>query len=534
MTIDTIVVADPVLTVDKKFDRAEAFAITNGRVSAVGSERDVLSLGDDRTEIHRFTDKTVLPSFIDPHCHMLFAGRWEHLQVNLTPEATDSFDSIAKSLTQESQETEEGDWVLGFGYDDTKLCEGDHPTRELLDEASTDHPIFITHSSGHIAVVNTKALEVAGIDEGTLDPDGGHFEREQDGFPNGILREKAMNPFVGDYYTGGLIPAPSIEDDRAALRYACNRYNSVGITSVADALIGPEEIRTYREGSKRDDLTVRSYLMVYYDYFEQLNELNLDTGFGDEMVRIGSIKNIIDGAIASRTAYLNEPYDGREDRGDLVLSQDEITEQVVKANREGYQVGYHANGDAAIEMLLNAYERALEEHPRTDHRHRIEHCTVVNDELLDRIEALDLCVTPFSTYIYQHGEKMSAYGDRLDRMFPYGSCVDRGITVGGSSDNPAGLLDPLLGIRTMVTRKTADGNVIGPDEAIGVEDAIRVYTCDAAYTCFEDDVKGSIEPDKLADFVVLSDDPTAVDPDEIHEIEVDRTFLAGEQVFPSP
>jgi hypothetical protein len=308
----------------------------------------------------------------------------------------------------------------------------------------------------------------------------------------------------------------------------------VGITSIADALVGPEEIRTYREGFKRDALTVRSYLMVYYEYFEHLNELNLDTGFGDEMVRIGSIKNIVDGAIASKTAYLNEPYDGREDHGDLVLSQDEITEQVVKANREGYQIGYHANGDAAIEMLLNAYERALEEHPRTDHRHRIEHCTVVNDELLDRIEALDLCVTPFSTYIYQHGEKMSAYGDRLDRMFPYGSCVDRGIAVGGSSDNPAGLLDPLLGIRTMVTRKTADGNVIVPDEAIGVEDAIRAYTCDAAYTCFEEDIKGSIEPDKLADFVVLSDDPTAVDPNDIHQIKVDRTFLGGEQVFPSP
>lgn len=288
----------------------------------------------------------------------------------------------------------------------------------------------------------------------------------------------------------------------------------------------------YRDGAKRDNLSVRAYLMVLQDHFDDLNRLGIDSGFGDEMVKIGLIKNFVDGAIAARTAYLEEPYEGRDDRGDLVISQEELNEQIMDAHKAGYQIGVHANGDAAIEMLLDAYERALEAHPREDHRHRIEHGTMVNDEIVDRIEELNLCVLPFSTYIYQHGDdKLSEYGDRLERMFPYNSYLERGIPVGGSSDNPAGLLPPLLGIRTMVTRKTRSGDAISPHEAISVEEAIRVYTTGAAYCSFEEAIKGSIEPGKLADFVVLSDDPTEVPADDIHEIDVEATYLGGEAVY---
>lgn len=533
MTVDTVVIADSVITVDEEFSRSEAFAISNGLFSAVGSESEIESLVGPDTEIRRFEGKTILPGFIDPHCHMTFIGRWKHLRVELTPTMVSSFDDIIEKLSEEANDTPENEWVLGFGYDDTKLAEGTHPTRDVLDEVSTNHPIFITHSGGHIAAVNTKALKVADIDKNTSDPEGGHFEREDNDFPNGVLHEKAMEPFTGSYYTGGIIPKPSPEEDQEALRNICQHYNSVGITSVGEALVGPDEIRMYREGYKQDNLTIRSYLMVYYDHLEHLKELNIDTGFGNDMVQIGLIKNIVDGAISSRTAYLEKPYKGEDYRGDLVLSQEEITEQVLEAHQEGYQIGYHANGDAAIDMLLNAYEQALEEYPRDDHRHRIEHCTVVNTELLDRIEELDLCVTPFSTYIYQHGEKMEEYGDRVEHMFPYGSCVERGIVAGGSSDNPAGLLDPLLGIRTMVTRKTKDGDVIGADEAIEVEEAIKIYTKNAAYVSFNENIKGSIEPNKLADFVVLSDDPTAVEPGNIHNIDVEQTFLGGEEVYRS-
>jgi predicted amidohydrolase YtcJ len=433
-------------------------------------------------------------------------------------------------LAAEAAETPAGEWVVGFGHDDTKLDEGRHPTRHDLDRVSEDHPVYVTPAGGHVSMVNTRGLELAGVDADTPDPDGGHFEREEDGYPNGVLHEAAQRRFGGGDDHEGLIPDPTPEEDQGALAAVCERYNAEGITSVGEAVVGPDEIRMYRDGVKEDNLSVRAYLMVLHDHFEKLRALEVDSGFGDEMVQVGLVKNFVDGAIAARTAYLEEPYDGRDDRGDLVISQEELNEQVMEAHEAGYQIGVHANGDAAIEMLLEAYERALEAHPR-EHRHRIEHATMVTDDILDRIEALDLCVLPFSTYIYQHGDdKLGEYGDRLERMFPYASYVERGLTVGSGSDHPAGLLPPLLGIRTMVTRKTRSGDRISPHEAIGVEEAIRVYTSWAARCSFEEDVKGSIEPGKLADFVILDADPTAVDPDDIHEIGVEATYLGGERV----
>lgn len=528
---DTVVLADTVHTVVDDFSSAEGFAIYDGTIAAVGSADDIEAMAGPDTERLDFEGRTVLPGFIDAHCHMAIAGRQRALQVDLRPGRVTSYADMVAALADEAQETPAGEWIVGFGHDDTKLAEGSHPTRDVLDRASTDHPIFVTASGGHLSMVNTTALEIAGVDADTPDPDGGHFEREDDGYPNGILHEAARNVFRGGDDEEGLIPDPTPAEDQAALREICGVYNAAGITSVGEAVVTPDEIRLYRQGAREDNLTVRASLMVLFEYFDELTALNIDSGFGDDLVRIGPIKDFVDGAIAARTAYLDEPYDGRDDRGDLVISQETLNDRVMRAHEAGYQIGVHANGDAAIRMLLDAYERALEAHPREDHRHRIEHGTVVTESLLDRIEALDLCVLPFSTYIYQHGEKLGEYGDRLDRMFPFGSYLERGIPVGGSSDNPAGLLPPLLGIRTMVTRKTRDGDVIAPHEAIPVEEAIRVYTERAAYCTFEEDRKGSIEPGKLADFVVLSEDPTAVDPGRIHQIDVEATFLGGEQVY---
>jgi len=529
---DLIVRADTVLTVDEEFSTAEAFAVYEDTIVDVGSADEIEELAGPDTEVVDAEGSTVLPGFIDAHCHMAFDGRQQYLEVDLGPGTVGSMDELVASLEAETESTPAGEWIVGFGHDDTKLEEGRHPTRHDLDRATTDHPVLVTPAGGHVSMVNTRALEVAGVDAGTPDPEGGHFEREDDGYPNGILHEAARHRFTGRDGEEGLIPEPTPEEDQGALAEVCERYNAEGITGVGEAVVGPDEIRMYRDGAREGNLTVRAYLMVLHDHFEKLRDLGIDTGFGDEMVRVGLVKNFVDGAIAARTAYLDEPYEGRDDRGDLVISQETLDEQVMEAHEAGYQIGVHANGDAAIRMLLDAYEKALEAHPREDHRHRIEHGTVVTEDLLDRIEELDLCVLPFSTYIYQHGDdKLGEYGDRLERMFPYGSCVERGIPVGGSTDNPAGLLPPLLGIRTMVTRKTRGGDRIAPHEAISVEDAIRVYTSWAAYCSFEEGIKGSIEAGKLADFVVLSDDPTAVDPDAIHEIGVEATYLGGERVY---
>jgi predicted amidohydrolase YtcJ len=263
-----------------------------------------------------------------------------------------------------------------------------------------------------------------------------------------------------------------------------------------------------------------------------LNDLHFRTDLGDNLLKIGPIKATADGAISSRTAYLSEPYNGDpDDYGDLRMTQDELDEFVLAGHKAGWQVAVHANGDATIEMVLDAFEKALQKHPREDHRHRIEHCTVVNEDILRRIKELNLVVNPFSTYLYQHGEKMVDYGERASMMFAHGSFLKHNIPVSGTTDNPAGLLNPLLGIQTMVTRKTNEGDVIGSEQRISVEEALRIYTMGSAYSRFEEQSKGSITPGKLADFVVLSANPTTVDPSSISDINVERTYMGGDCVY---
>jgi len=296
--------------------------------------------------------------------------------------------------------------------------------------------------------------------------------------------------------------------------------------------VTPAEIATYHAGREAGKLSVRVDMMIFDAHLAALRELRLRTGFGDEWLRIGGIKSFVDGAIAGRTAWLSEPYAGRpDDYGIPTKTPEEIERIVLDAHRAGFQVEVHANGDRAIDVVLTAYEKALREQPRQGHRHRIAHCPVVTPALLERIKALGAVVLPFSTYVYEHGDKMAEYGKRISMMFAHRSFLDCGIPVAGSSDNPCATEDPLLAIRTMVTRRSADGEVLGPEQRISPQEAIRIYTMGSAYASFEESIKGSIEPGKLADFVLLSADPCRVPAEEIHQIRVERTFVGGAEVY---
>ncbi len=373
------------------------------------------------------------------------------------------------------------------------------------------------------------ALELAGFDRDTPDPFGGRLERDPDtGDLNGVIYERAIEPV-----RFGLIPSDTPEIRREGLRTICRMLTEVGLTSVHDARVVRDEFVTYQEGRDAGDLSMRVYALMYHPHFRSLQEAGLKTGFGDDMLRLGGIKMVADGAIAARTAYLSEPYVGSDcDHGILAMSAEEIEENVMEMHRAGFQVCIHANGDLAIEMVLNAYEKAQAADPRPNPRHRVEHCTLVNPDILTKMHNLGTIATPFCTYVYHHGEKMPFYGEeRLQWMFAQRSFLDYGVVGTGATDYPPGPFQPLLGIQSCVTRTDSRGNVWGPNQKVSVEEALRIYTMHSAYASFDEDRKGSLEVGKMADMVVLGEDPTQIDPFGIKDIQVQRTIVGGRTVY---
>jgi predicted amidohydrolase YtcJ len=515
------------ITVDELQSRAQAVAISGGRLVAVGSNDDVLNLATARTRRIDLAGRTVVPGFIDAHTHPAYAGNRHLKQVDCDLR---SIVAIQAALRERAAKTPPGDWVLGFKYDDTKTSEGRRLTRADLDAVSTEHPVFVEHRGGHTAYLNSLAFAKAGITDSTPDPPGGHFDRDAAGRLSGRVAENAKGAVEA------VIPSDLTRDERReGVKLISQMMTRTGITSVHDALGSPEDLRAYQDAREAGELGFRVYCSVYVDYLDRMLAAGIRTGLGDERVRIGFLKATCDGSISERTARLSEPYVGRpDDRGILVTPEPQLYESLRKAHLAGWQLGVHANGDEAIDIVLRVYERLQREHPREDARYRVEHCTVVNDSLVARIKALGAIPTPFSTYVYFHGEKMRAYGpERLEHMFALRSFLDAGIRVTQASDYPPGPFEPMMALQSEVTRTDMRGNTWGPSQRITVEEAIRVGTLNGAYASFEEHRKGSIEAGKLADLVVLGRDPLREDPATLVTIPVERTMVGGRWVFES-
>lgn len=526
LAADTIVQNANIITVDPGYPRAQALAIRAGKFALVGSNDDVTSLVGPDTQVMDVGGLTVVPGFIDAHIHVLSSGI---RHVTCADCDQQSIQAIQDALREKSRDVPAGEWVQGFKFDDTKTKEDRFLNRQDLDSVSTDHPIMVSHRAGHVYYLNSKALELAGFTRETPDPPGGRFGRDPaTGELNGVVYERAIERVSYE-----LLPPVTPEVRRQGLRLICQMFSQAGLTSVHDAMVSNEDLLTYQEGRDDGDLTLRVYMLMHKNQFPSLRDAGVRTGFGDDVLRLGGIKMVSDGAIASRTAYLSEPYIGSEnDHGILAMSPVETEEQVMEIHRAGFQVCIHANGDLAIDMVLTAYEKAQAAYPRQDPRHRIEHCTVVNPDLLKRMKSLGVVATPFCTYVYYHGEKMRFYGEeRLQWMFAQRSFLDYGINATGATDYPPGPFEPLLGIQSCVTRTDSSGNTWGANQRVSVEEALKIYTLHGAYASFEEKVKGSIEAGKLADLVVLGADPTQVDPMTIKDIPVVRTVIGGTTVY---
>jgi predicted amidohydrolase YtcJ len=509
-------------TVDEKQPRAQAVAISQGRFTAVGSNDDILPLGTIRSRRIDLDGKTVLPGFIDAHAHPVESGR-NHLRMLACD--LPSISQVVAALKNRSRQTPSGQWVLGFLYDDSKT---EHPlTRQDLDGAAPDHPAIVYHRGGHIAFVNSLALKAAGVDEHTPDPEGGRFERDAAGHLTGRVADKAVEAIRKQ------IPRQDTpEEGRQAVKLITKMMAGKGITSAGDADASPEDLKAYQDGYAAGDLSIRIYCIMSVGSLDRMLAAGIRTGLGDEWVRVGGIKQYVDGSISERTARLSQPYVGMGEYYGLFLSsEEELYQNGRKAHAAGWQLSTHANGDVAIERILNVYERIQREMPRPDPRYRIEHCTLVSDALIQRMRMLGVIPVPFSGYVYYHGEKMHFYGaERLTHMFAMRSFLDAGLRPTDSSDYTASPFEPMMWLQSQVTRTDMKGNAWGTNQRISIEEAIRCGTINGAYASFEENLKGSIEPGKLADLVVLGRDPLRQDPMSLSTIAVERTMAGGRWV----
>lgn len=512
-------------TANDRMPRAEAVAISGGRFLAVGSNDEVLSLAAGLSRKIDLGGKTVVPGFNDAHAHPCESGV-AHLRMVACD--MDSIEQIQAALRERGQKTAHDSWVLGFLYDDGKTP---RPlSRQDLDAAVPDHPVLVRHRGGHTIFVNSAALRLAGVDEKTPDPPGGRFEHDAAGHLTGHIGDKAADRFFQ------LIAfTPTRDDYREGAKLISKLFTSKGVTSATDAMSTPEIVQGYQDARDAGELRMRVYAHIMVTELDKMMAAGVHTGFGDEWVRIGAVKQFADGSISERTAWLSQPYIGMGDyRGLKVGTREELYEHGRKAHAAGWQLGTHANGDLAIDEVLSVYEQIQREMPKADPRFRIEHCTLLNESLLQRMKALNVIPVPFSGYVYFHGDVMHFYGEeRTRRMFPMRDFLDHRLRPTDSSDYTASPSDPMMWLRSQVTRTDMKQEMWGPNQKITVAEALRCGTVNGAYASFEERWKGTIEPGKLADLVVLGQDPFKVDPAELNKIVVERTMTGGKWVYES-
>jgi predicted amidohydrolase YtcJ len=508
------------------FARCDALAISGGRVLAFGANAEMRALATASTRQVDLGGRTVVPGFNDAHTHVANSGLRHLREVDCDLR---SIAEIQQAIRARASATPKGELIRGFKYDDTKTREGRKLSRQDLDAAAPDHPVVISHRGGHTVYVNSRMLNLRDINQKTPSPAGGEIVHDAGGSLTGELRETAAQAVR----TGG--PAYSREDRREGVKLMTKLFAQAGVTSTHDAQGSPDDLRAYQDAYESGDLFCRVYTLINYRFIDAMIAAGIRTGFGNDWCRVGAMKLVSDGSISERTARLSQPYMGRpNDYGIQVMTEDELYQHARKAHLAGWQIGTHANGDAGIDVALRVYERLQRESPRKDPRFRLEHCTLINDALLRRIKALNAIPTPFWTYVYYHGEKMAEYGEeRLNRMFAMRSFLDAGIRVAPGSDYVPGPFDPMMALQSCVTRTDTRGKVWGPKQKISVAETIRASTINGAYASYEEDRKGTLEPGKLADLVVLTRDPFRVDPSTLVDIKVERTMVGGRWVYES-
>ncbi|HEX2283051.1 MAG TPA: amidohydrolase [Thermomicrobiales bacterium] len=531
--VDLVLYNGRVRTMDDALPQAEAVAVHQGRIFAVGSNDDLDSLRRSARQAIDLDGAVLMPGFIDAHTHFI-SGGMSLANVNLVGATTMA--EMQRRVAEKVQTTPAGGWVSGRGWDHTKRTdEVAWPTKAELDAVAPDHPVYLGRVDGHVGWANSRALALAGITKDSPDPYGGQIMRDENGEPTGILLETAKN------LVQNIVPEPDYAAREHGLKLALEEAARFGITSIHDNAQA-EDLALYRDFRDRGDLTVRVNGLVRgwevdEPFLEPMIAIGARTGFGDDWIKLGALKLSLDGTLGSRTAAMLEPYsDDPGNTGVFRITQEELDPIVERAHRHKIQVALHAIGDAACKMALDSFEKATKAFDWPDHRHRIEHEQVITHRDMLRFPELGVIASlqPCHAVTDLVWVEDRVGPERITGSYAWRSFVDIGTRICLGTDWPVETLDPRVGFYESVTRQSLDGTPPGgrwPEESLTIDEALRGYTIDAAFAEFAEDHKGSITPGKVADFVVLADDPTEIEPRKLLSLEILGTIVEGRSSY---
>lgn len=509
----------------------EAVVLLGDRIAASGAARD---LGERFPIDHRIDlDGVLLPGFNDAHAHPTMTAE-NQLHVDCSPEVATDESTLVDLLRAEADVVDPGEWVIGSRYDASKTTAGRIVDRWFLDRVVPDRPLLLMHVAAHWGVLNSAGLAAAGLQDDSADPQDGALGRDGSGHLNGVIYEQALFDVAYPSLARRpvVLPASSMEQRLRSLQRTQLMFHATGITSCCDALCGPDDVALLTAARAAGQLSMRTGMLLAHPHYDHLAALGLGSGLGDEQLRLVGVKAFVDGACAGGNCLVDEPFEGTDDHGMQTTSLEALEELVARTTRDQVVLAVHANGDRAIRLLLDAHEKARQSGISAP-RHRIEHCTLIDENIIDRIKALGLVAVPFGSYARFHGDKLAGFygSDRLERMFAHRSLLDAGIPVAGSSDYPCGPIEPLAAITSCVERRALDGSPVGLRQRISVAEAIALYTTGSAFASGEERLKGRLAPGMLADFVELSEDPFDAPPAEIASIGVKSTWVGGRCVY---
>ena len=528
---DLVVFNAKIYTMDSP-PRSSALAVNAGRFVLVGSDDEVKALAGKNTEIFDAKQMTIVPGFID--CHNHAPGNtllYEVLVGNPFAVEFVTISSIVEKLRARARETPAGTWVEGYFFDDTKVKDKRELDASDLDEVSTEHPVVVRHRGGHTSYYNHKALEMAGITKNTPNPAGGTYDRNAAGELSGRVTDLARSAIERTGTRRTFTQEQRQQRDRDGLAFISKQFVRYGLTSVHHQ---GGNLRALQEVRARGELLHRVSFETSGNVLDAMIENGIATGFGDEWIRFGATsEHTVDGSFSERTMALSTPYPGTNSpyKGNVTTTQNDLNAWVERVHRAGIQVNCHANGDVAIDMMLTAVERAQRLFPRPDARPKITHCTLINSDLIRRMKELGAIPAVFTSYAYYNSDKFHFYGeDLMTRCMAFRSFLDAGIHAAAGSDFSPGPFAPLMGIQGMVTRTGWSGETWGANQRVSVDEALQINTLNGAYASREEAIKGSITAGKLADFVVLADDPHTVEKEKIKDIQIVRTYVGGTKV----
>jgi len=564
MKADLVITNGKVITVDKDFSIKQAVAVKDGKIVAVGSNDEVKPFIESDTKVLDLKGKPLLPGINESHMHAPFFGASRPpLSLDLTYPAVQSIPDMVAALKQKVAEVEPGEWIRGFGWDQSTLeeCRNDPsklPRKGDLDAVSPDHPVAFTDFSVHTLLVNSKALEIAGITKDTPDPPSGEMERDENGEPTGILKEPGAQALVAAH-----VPLLNREEKKTALLTTLSHLNANGVTSFTDAAIGPggedflygvmgtEFVDLYQELLAEGKLSARVAVLLllgdygaltYEDLENGLKTFEVPSGFDKTKLQFSGVKIFADGIPLTYTSWMNEDYvSGDAGHGRSVIPGDtdaqqreNLIEMIKLVHRHGFQIGLHATGDRAIDAAVDGFVEAIEEVPGGEPRHYIIHGDFISLETAKVLARnnFGIAMQPFISAMISDFEAAVVGEQRAAYEWPTRTVLDAGANLTSSSDAPVTYPNWRLGVQAAVLREgLVSGKVSGPQECITVEEAIRSYTINGAWQDRMEDIKGSIEVGKVADFCIIGDDILTVDPHKIGEIPVLMTIIGGKVVF---